>query len=68
MYRENRSEADHTLYLLKTLYFLVREKGKEVNVGLIYTDDELVREAFEHRGIPQSVLIKDGRTYYMNWA
>jgi hypothetical protein len=39
-----------------------------INVGVINSDDELVREAFDFRGIPQSIYVKDGRTYYMNWA
>ena len=48
VFREERTGADHTLYLLKSLYFLKRDRGDEVNVGIIYTDDELVREAFEY--------------------
>jgi hypothetical protein len=47
---------------------LQREKGKELNVGVIYSDDEFVREAFDFRGIPQSIFVKDGVAYYMNWA
>lgn len=35
---------------------------------MIYSDEELVREAFDFRGIPQSIFVKDGRAYYMNWA
>lgn len=52
VYRSPKDGADHTFYLLKSLYFLQREKGKELNVGVIYSDDELVREAFDFRGIP----------------
>jgi hypothetical protein len=59
--------ADYSQTLLKSLYFLARDFKNEVNVGIIYTDDELVREAFEYRGIPQTIFIKDGRPYYIHW-
>ena len=42
--------------------------GDKIHVGIIDSDDEFVREAFENRGIPQSIFIKNGKPYYMNWA
>jgi len=68
VYGSPHAEGDHTVYLLKSLYFLQRDWGQEINIGIISSTDELVREAFEFRGIPQSIFIKDGKTYYMNWS
>lgn len=39
----------------------------KINIGLISSDDELTREAFEFRSFPQCIFVKDGQTYYMNW-
>ena len=38
------------------------------NYAYINTHDELLRETFENDGIPQTVFIKNGKTYYMPWA
>jgi hypothetical protein len=45
-------ELWHSEHLLKSLYFLHRDYKDEINVGFIDSNDELVREAFENRGIP----------------
>jgi hypothetical protein len=68
VYKRPRVDADHSNYLIKSLYFLVRDYSHEVNVGILYTDDELTREAFEFRGIPQTIFIKGGKPYYIGWA
>lgn len=42
----------HSTYVMKTLYFLVRDFGDKVNCGYINTHDEEMREIFENDGLP----------------
>ena len=65
---KSKNELEHSYFLLKTLYFLNRDMGHQINVGIIDVDDEFTREAFEHKNLPQSIFIKDRQTYYMNWS
>jgi hypothetical protein len=52
IYSAPRKDNDHSLYMYKSLYFLARDKSNEVNVGIIYMEDELTKEAFEFRSVP----------------
>lgn len=37
-----------------------------MNCGFINGEDEIIREAFENEGLPQTVFVKKHRTYYMS--
>jgi hypothetical protein len=51
--------------VLKSLYFLKRERP-ELACGVILGQVEALREVFESSGLPQSILHKDGRLYYLH--
>lgn len=51
--------------MMQTLYFLKKERP-EVNCAFILKDDETLREVFENQGLPQSVYVVQGNTYYMD--
>lgn len=57
----------HSTYIMKTLYFLQRDYSDRANYGYIDSKDEFLREAFENDGLPQTVYIKGGKVYYLNW-
>ena len=63
-----KKDLINSSFVLKSLYFLQREMGDKINIGIIDSEDEFLREAFENRGIPQSFYIKDGKPYYMHWS
>jgi hypothetical protein len=49
---------------MKTLYFLGRDLGDQVNIGWIDAEDEHLLEIFENDGLPIHVYVKDGIPYY----
>ena len=52
---------------MKTLYYMARDYSDLANYGIIYSTDEYLREAFENVGLPQSIYIKDGKPYYIDY-
>jgi hypothetical protein len=60
-----RFENKYSTIMMQTLYFLKKEMP-ELNCAFILKDDEVLREVFENQGLPQSLYIVGGITYYMD--
>lgn len=54
-------------FLMKSLYFLQRDFPDKAYYAFVDGTEEYVREAFDYELIPQCLLIKDGRPYYLGW-
>jgi hypothetical protein len=57
----------HSTYVMKTLYFLGRDFGDEINLGWINAEDESLLEIFENDGLPIHIYIKEGVGHYQLW-
>lgn len=56
-------------HLVKSLYILkmLGIAGNDIKYAIIETTDELLRETFENKGVPQCIYIKDSVPFYAPW-